>query len=120
MGKLGVAGSQGGVLPDETPKQAVLREVSEETGLANVFVVRRLGQDEYDLRPYMDMIMLRHFFELGVDGAVPDQWEHWERGGDHEVCEDGGVRLLHYWLPLKQCHVLAGGQGTMLGRLVAP
>jgi len=109
---------KGGVLPNETPEQAVLREVFEETGLTRAFVVRPLGQDEYDLRPYMDMIMRRHFFELGVNGAVPEQWEHWERGGEHEVREDGGVRLLHYWLPLEKCHVLAGGQGAMLGRLV--
>jgi 8-oxo-dGTP diphosphatase len=108
----------GGVIPGESAEAGVVREVEEETGLTNVRVVRYLGEMDWDLRPYMPMVAHRHFFELAVDGPVPDEWDHWETGGPHEPPrEDGGVRLRHYWLPIPQCHVLAGGLSAMLGRL---
>ena len=108
---------KGGIHPGETPEEGALRELAEETGLTDVRVVRYLGSDEYDLRPYMDMVMHRHFFHLAIDGPVPDEWDYWEMGGANEVRDDGGVCLRHYWLDISQCHALAGGLGAMLGRL---
>lgn len=108
----------GGVAPGESPEVAVIREVAEETGLTDVSVVRYLGAKDWDLRPYVSMVARRHFFHLAVEGPVPDEWEHWERGGpDEPAREDGGVRLRHYWLPIAQCHALAGGLSAMLGPL---
>lgn len=108
----------GGVAPGESPEAAVLREVAEETGLTDVRVVRYLGAMDWDLRPYTSMVAHRHFFHLAVVRPVPDEWEYWEKGGSHEAPrEDGGVRLRHYWLPVAQCHALAGGMSAMLGSL---
>lgn len=108
----------GGILTSETPEQGVLREVAEETGLTNVRMVKYLGSMDWDLRPYMDMIAHRHFFHLTVGGPVKDEWNHWEMGGPHELPRaDGGVPFRHYWMPIAECHVLAGGLSAMLGRL---
>lgn len=110
----------GGILDRETAEEGALRELEEETGLTDARVVKYLGSIDWDHRPYLDMIAHRHFFHLAVAGPVPDEWDHWERGGPHEAPrDDGGVRLLHFWRPINQCHVLSGGLGAMLGRLWA-
>jgi 8-oxo-dGTP pyrophosphatase MutT (NUDIX family) len=93
----------GGIAPGETPEAAVLREVVEETGLSEVRVVRYLGGDEYDLRPYRELVSHRHFFHLEVEGTPAAEWEHRERGGAGERRADGGVLLRHDWLPLARC-----------------
>ena len=106
----------GSVEVEESPQQAVLREVVEETGLRAVRVVRYLGDADYDMRPYADALHHRHFFHLTVDGPVPEEWGHIERGfGD-----DTPRPFRFSWLPISQGHVLAAGLGALLGRLEDP
>ena len=97
----------------ESPEQAVLREAVEETGLTAVRVLRYLGAAEYDMRPYADAGHNRHFFHLTVDGPVPEEWRHTERGGGKDTPRE----FRFSWLPIHRGHVLAAGLGAMLGRL---
>ena len=104
----------GTVRRGELPEQAVLREASEETGLHGLRIERYLGAAEWDMRPYVDAVHVRHFFQLSVeDSEVPKRWIAEEHG-------DGTskpIRFELYWLPLAQGHVLAAGQSALLGRL---
>lgn len=98
---------------DESPEQAVLREAREETGLNGLRIVSYLGDGRYDMRPHANAIHHRHFFHLSAQGAPPDQWRHVERD------EGTGVpRPFRFcWLPIGRAHILAAGQGALLGRL---
>lgn len=103
----------GTVRPDEPIPAAVLREAYEETGLHGLRIERYLGSAEFDMRPYLDQIHVRHFFHLSVEGDVPERWEAFERGDG----EGEPIRFELYWLPLRRAHVVAAGQTALLGRL---
>jgi 8-oxo-dGTP pyrophosphatase MutT (NUDIX family) len=99
----------------EKPEHAVLREAYEETGLMGLEIVRYLGEADYDMRPYAEVVHHRHFFHLAASGPVVDEWRHVERDGG-----TGEPRpFLFSWLPIAQAHVLAAGLGAMLGRINA-
>ncbi len=104
----------GTVETGESIESAVLREVYEESGL-DVEIDRYLGVSHYDMRPYSGSIQERHFFQMSVSSmaAVPDKWSHLEDSGGR-----GPAHLFNfYWLPIRQCHVLAAGQGAMLAQV---
>ena len=65
------------------------------------------------MRPYATAVHAREFYQLGVEGDVPEHWQHVERDGGHGEPRPFNLR----WLPIKQAHVLAAGQGAMLGRI---
>ncbi len=92
---------------------AALREAFEETGLIGLRVVGFLGQADYDMRPYAAGVHRREFYQLAVEGEVPETWRHVERDGGAGEPRPFDCR----WLPLEQAHVLAAGQGAMLGRI---
>lgn len=97
----------------ELPKDAVLREVQEETGLQNFKIVKYIGKATYDVRPYANEVHNRHFFVLSIEGSIQEEWTHIETSGN-------GKRhpFRFYWIPMKRGHVLAAGQGAMLGRVI--
>jgi 8-oxo-dGTP diphosphatase len=97
----------------ETPSVAVLREAQEESGLGALRIVRYLGVADYDMRPFANAVHHRHFFQIAVEGPAPDVWRHLEQ---HSGAGDP-VAFRFFWLPVRQAHVLAGGQGGLLGRL---
>ncbi|MDX2675071.1 NUDIX domain-containing protein [Streptomyces sp. NY05-11A] len=70
----------GGVAPKEPLEEAVLREVTEECGLACVRVLRPLAE-EHTPHPIRHFPRHTTFFELEVDGDadVPDAWDHHQR-----------------------------------------
>ncbi|GLZ77312.1 hypothetical protein Afil01_21190 [Actinorhabdospora filicis] len=96
----------GGIEDGEPPAEAALREVREETGVEGR-VVASLGVFEYDMRPYRDEVQRCHVFHVEPEGSVPERW----RGGED------GIAFECFWIPVRDGHVLAGGQGSLLGRL---
>ena len=106
----------GSIEPGESPEAAALREAREETGLEGLTLVAKLGETDYDTRPYRDELQHRHVFRLDVDGDVPERWVTTE---DDPSDGGGPIRFECYWVPLAQGHVLSGGQGALLGRLAA-
>ena len=66
------------------------------------------------MRPSQDCVHIRHFYQLAVDGEIPERWYEYERG-------DGTIdpiRFELYWLPLRQVHVVGGGMAAMAARIV--
>jgi 8-oxo-dGTP pyrophosphatase MutT (NUDIX family) len=78
---------KGSVQPGETPMQAAMREVEEESGLTGLALITELGvtlwQDEE-----------QHFFLFRASGPLPDRFEHVVTGQDG----DRGMRYQYGWI----------------------
>lgn len=84
----GIQVPAGTIEPGEDPKEAVMREVREETGLAELKYEKLLTQGTRDMRDYgMDELQHRWFFHLSLGGRPRDTWRHGEFG------EDGSLRI---------------------------
>jgi 8-oxo-dGTP pyrophosphatase MutT (NUDIX family) len=92
----------------------VLREAAEETGLAALRLIRKLGETRDDMAPYRPELQHRHVFHLETDDATPERWP----GGETDP-DDGATPVCFecYWIPLAQGHALSAGQGALLGHL---
>ncbi|WP_460802207.1 NUDIX hydrolase [Microbacterium sp. GXF6406] len=110
----GVQVPAGSIEDDESPADAVVREVAEETGLL-ARIVRPLGVGHYDMRPAKPEIHERHFFQLEVlDSDVLSRWT-W---GESDPSDGGSdVRWTCWWMPMKDAHVLCAGFGALLGNI---
>lgn len=109
----GVQVPKGSVQAGEPPRKAAMRELVEETGQTAFTITRHLGRDRFDMAPYRDEIQRRFFFEARPTALLPEKWEWAEH-------HDGGqpaTRFQFFWLPLRQAHVLAGGQSALIGKL---
>lgn len=106
----------GGVAPEESLGQAVVREVAEESGLTRVRVLRPLAEEH---TPHPIRRFPRHttFFELEVDddADVPDAWDHHVTGAGR----DNGMTFHCRFEPLPLAFPLADGQDAWLDRLEA-
>ena len=111
--EVGIQVPAGGIRARESPEDAALREVREETGLQDFKIVKKLGEFDYDISPYRFEIQHRHVFHLELAEEAPERWASQE---DH----DGQQEPTHFecfWVPLEAAHILQSGQGALLGRL---
>lgn len=77
----GIQVPAGTMRDDERPEHAVLREAWEETGLADLALVRALGEVRRDMADFgRDEIQHRFFFHLRCAGQPPETWRHDETG----------------------------------------
>lgn len=100
------AGTQvpaGGIHLQESPEEAVLRELGEESGLDSATIVRKLGEawnrSEPGNVPLGLEEQVQHAFHLRVlEPPVRDRWEWAERSGG-DVVEH---RFAFRWVPLEE------------------
>lgn len=111
--EVGIQVPAGTIEQGETPEEAALREAREETGLTEFRIVRKLGEADYDCRPYRFEIHHRHVFQLELTEPTPRRWASQER---HDGEQDP-TRFECFWIPLETAHVLQAGQGALLGAL---
>jgi 8-oxo-dGTP pyrophosphatase MutT (NUDIX family) len=95
----GIQVPAGTVEMGESPEVAVMREAFEETGLADLILVRYLGAHERDMSDYgRDEIHLRHFYHLRCEGAPPATWRHLELHPSAGTSE--AIVFESFWAPL--------------------
>jgi 8-oxo-dGTP pyrophosphatase MutT (NUDIX family) len=104
----------GSLKEGETPEEAVLREVIEETGLEQVRIVRFLGRYSYDMATYRPEVQDRFVFHVSFAGPAPSTWLHYE---NHDGKSEPTAFCL-YWLKLDDPRLkLISGQGDYLWKL---
>jgi ADP-ribose pyrophosphatase YjhB (NUDIX family) len=89
----GVHPPAGGVDDDEPLELAVLREVEEETGIAEARIVRKLGVSDLVTEGWHHE---QHFFQLEAPPGLHDEWQHVGTGGGED---DGHVFLCRFVPP---------------------
>ena len=102
---------KGSVQPGETPAQAAMREVEEESGLRELTLIKELGvtlwQDEE-----------QHFFLFRANVLLPDQFEHVVTGQDG----DRGMRYQYQWIavtPALSQSLVQGSSAFIRGMIAA-
>lgn len=93
---------KGTMEPDETPEQAVLREVFEESGPQNISIVEKLGITSCTVKSGALMNGLseaqqHHFFLLKPNDELPDTWSHHVTGSGL----DGGMQFNYRWITIE-------------------
>ncbi|MCI3928085.1 NUDIX hydrolase [Streptomyces sp. AN091965] len=112
MAEAGTQVPAGGVTAGESPEEAVLREVAEETGLLAVTVVRQIAVED---KPHPDTGQPRRtsFFYLRVPADTRDAWHH----RVHSEGEDAGLVFACRFLPLPLKEPLADDQDAWVGHI---
>ncbi len=87
----------GGVHLEETPEQAVQREILEETGLENLHLVRKLGVHHY-YKAYIQADVERHDFLFFLATPAPNTWDHQVEGNG----ADAGANFRYDWVKAGQ------------------
>ena len=99
----------GTIEPHETPEAGALREAFEELGFTAYSEVRFLARDTW----YGDFDKVdreRYFYQLCIDGAVPDVWSHTVTNGEL----DKGMVFAYRWLSVAEAQNLIGHMGDYL------
>lgn len=95
----------------ESPREAVVRETSEETGLEELEIVEKLGVYQFDMEKWRDEIQRRHVFWLRCTEQPPETWRGWERS------QNPPIPFEFYWVGLDDVPSLHAGQGRLLDQL---
>ncbi|MFD1018593.1 NUDIX hydrolase [Thalassobacillus hwangdonensis] len=99
---------KGTVEEGETPLQAVLREMEEETGLQGLKVENKIAQDVW--KNDDGEMHHRHFYKLTSSEDVEDEWMIKPTGGGGEE----GVVFKFFWIESSEDVKLARGHGDYL------
>jgi 8-oxo-dGTP diphosphatase len=111
----GIQVPAGTVKAGELPEVAVIREVEEETGLADCRLLAKLGVYDW-FNPYTGQVNERHVFHLAAPAGTEDSWTWVETDGGRVPELEGYVFLLR-WVGLDEPLELAGEQGDYLGAI---
>lgn len=76
---------KGTIEENESPEEAAIRELFEESGIENVAVSYKLGQKDYP-----SIHQTWHFFMMKQVIDLPDSWKHFAN-------DDGGLNLEFFW-----------------------
>ncbi|QGH34468.1 NUDIX domain-containing protein [Gracilibacillus salitolerans] len=107
IAEAGIQVPKGTVKPYEDTKNAVIREMEEETGLRNFMVVDLIAEDFWENDD--GTIHNRFFYKLTVN-VVEDKWDYKPTGGGEE--ED--LTFHYFWISSENEIELIRGHGDYL------
>jgi 8-oxo-dGTP pyrophosphatase MutT (NUDIX family) len=113
----GIQVPAGTIEDEESPLDAITREVIEETGLTDFTVRAKLGIYYCDMTEYRKEIQERHVYHIELNAPAPREWRHYETDGGKSVGKF--IAFDFFWMSLKKPIALAAGQGEMLPKLLA-
>lgn len=107
----------GTIQPGETPGEAVVRELEEETGIDDVRDLELLGTATYDMRKYgREELQERYFFRITLASEPPRQWRWHERHDGLSPAEPFEL----FWMPAAEAAgTLEARQGELLDKVAA-
>ena len=113
----GIQVPAGTVEENESPREAVLREAQEETGLDDLEIQSYLGVREHDLSAHGQAeIQRQHFFHLVFRGEAPVRWRHYEKHPSKGSAEQ--IQFELFWVKFPGgVPELTGDQGALLPKL---
>ncbi|MGA9287685.1 MAG: NUDIX domain-containing protein [Anaerobacillus sp.] len=111
IAEAGIQIPKGTVNPDESPSEAVVREIEEETGLKNAWMEKLIAQDYWENDD--GNIHNRYFYRMNVLNA-PDEWTHCPTGGG----EESGLLFRFFWIESTEEVELIRGHGDYLNQLL--
>lgn len=83
---------KGGVEPGESPREAVVRELAEESGLTAIEVDALLAEDRWP-HPLKSKAYHRYFYRVRPTDGTAEEWTHEVTGGG----EDDGMAYTYFW-----------------------
>ncbi|MFJ5562694.1 NUDIX hydrolase [Lysinibacillus xylanilyticus] len=107
----GIQIPKGTVEEGETPLEAVIREMFEETGLSYLVVKGLIAQDYFN--HHSGLLQKRYFYHLTTN-ENRDSWMHCPTG-----VNETGLEFSFYWITDEQEVTLAKGHGDYLYRVLA-
>lgn len=104
----------------ESPEDAILREVREETGLEKLEIARYLGERESESHMAKPPVQeRRHYFHLICLEETPSNWRHAEM--DPSDGSPGPIEFEFFWVRMLQgVPPLSGNLGAMLSEITPP
>ncbi|WP_171016699.1 NUDIX hydrolase [Pseudalkalibacillus caeni] len=107
----GIQVPAGTVEENESLEEALLREISEESGLEGLTLVAKLGDYHYAVKERNELHH-RHFYLLKAEKPVSATFVHRIKSHD----SDNGLVFLYRWIPLENVK-LAGEQDYFVNRI---
>ena len=107
----GIQIPKGTIGKGETPLEAIVREMVEETGLAGLVVQDLIAQDYFE--HYTGALHKRYFYHLTTE-MQRDSWQHNPTG-----INESGLQFSFYWIQDTQEVLLAKGHGDYLYRVLS-
>lgn len=104
----------------ESLDEAVLREAFEETGLEDLVIVRYLGEQVRDIRPYgKNELHHRHYYLLSCPHPIPQRWDHMEEHPSDTEQDGQAIPFTLYRARLDQLPQLTAGFDAFIADLIA-
>lgn len=110
----------GGTVEDgEDLELSALREAFEETGLEDLKIVRYLGKQIRDLRPYgKNEQHHRHYYLLSCPHPIPQRWGHAEEHPSDTEQDGQPIPFILYRAPLKALPALIAGFDAFISEII--